>query len=393
MNRLLVTMAASAILALSGCGKSPLSMEMVRSEMSRCPQASFLEGNQGKAKWDYTTGLELQAFLDVAERYCDKAVFDYAEQWYDWMVQDDGSITKYKVSEYSVDRVCPARTLFALYDKTGKEKYRKAIDLVHSQFAGHPKTSEGALWHKAIYPHQIWLDGLYMAMPFLAEYASRYLQESEKAGVYAEITNEFNVAARHTFDPVTGLYRHAWDESRSMFWCNPETGQSDHCWCRALGWMCMAVVETMPLVPDGTPGKKDVIETFCGIIDALPRYADPVTGMWFQVMDRPGAEGNYVEASGSAMFVYAMLKGIRLGYLDASLKGYALKCYDKLIGTFVRVDDGGLVNMDKICSVGGLGGKNMRRGDYAYYLSEKIVSNDPKGVGPLIWAALEREAF
>ena len=192
-----------------------------------------------------------------------------------------------------------------------------------------------------------------------------------------------------TYDPATGLLRHAYDSSRQMFWCNPETGQSAHCWARALGWYCMSAVEVLSVVPEDTPGREALVAELRRIISVLPRYADKKTGMWYQVLDRPRRKGNYTEASASAMFTYAILKGVRLGILDASLEEYGRKCWENLLKTFVTVDGEGLVNLNRCCTVGGLGGKAMRKGDFAYYLSEPVKSNDPKGIGPFLWASLE----
>ena len=382
---------ASALLLVACSTPEPMSQRMVHSQMQRCPDASYLDFMEGSLKWNYTTGLELKSFLDVYGTCKDTAILGYVERWYDAMVQEDGSILSYSVDKYSTDHICPGRSLFALYDITGKQKYRMAADTLLKQIKGHPRTSEGAFWHKLAYPHQIWLDGVYMAGPFYAEYASRYLQGEEQAEAFAEVANEFTVAARHTYDPETRLYRHAWDESRSMFWCNPETGQSEHCWGRALGWYCMAAVDVLEIMPETTPGRDSVVNILRGIYEELPRWADPATGMWYQVLDQPGREGNYLEATCSAMFSYALLKGIRLGYLDASLSDYARRTYEGVCSTFISTDEAGLISIDACCSVGGLGGKQMRKGDFEYYLSEPVRSNDPKGTGPFIWASLEME--
>ena len=392
MRRLIAINAAiAAFLALAVPARAPkLYEELVRSEMARCPDASYLDARQGTLKWDYTTGLELKAFLDV---YChsersEESILRYVDAWYDAMIGDDGSIYKYKVSNYSTDHICPGRTLFQLYDLTGKEKYRMAMDTLYTQIQGMPRTPEGGFWHKKVYPDQMWLDGLYMAQPFYAEYTSRYVPENERLANYVDIARHFLIVAGHTFDPETGLYRHAWDSSHEMFWADKVTGQSDHAWGRAMGWYCMALVETIPLMPDGTPGKKEMIDVLREIYNTLPYYSDPKTGMWYQVLDRPGAEGNYVEATASAMFAYALLKGSRMGWLDC--RSYAGKTYKRMLKTFVVRADG-QVNLERCCEVAGLGGKQNRSGDYEYYINEKVCSNDPKGIGPLIWAALEYE--
>ena len=403
MKRTYYLIVVSALCALAGCtAKAPLSYEVVRSEMQRNPEASYIDGLEGTLKWNYTTGLELKAFLDVYQNLCQSGnaakrqsvldpeyVLDYVDTWYDAIIGEDGTIgVNYKLSNYSTDHICPGRTLFQLYDLTGKEKYRLAMDRLYEQILGQPRTPEGGFWHKQVYPNQMWLDGLYMAQPFYAEYATRYLAGETQAEAFADIVRHFLIVAEHTFDPATGLYRHAWDSSHSMFWCNSETGQSDHAWGRALGWYAMALVDVLPFLPEETPGREEMLGIFRHIVEVLPDFADPETGMWYQVLDRPGAEGNYVEATASVMFVYAMLKGCRLGYVDCL--PYARASYERMLKTFVT-REGGLVNLNRCCEVAGLGGKENRRGDYTYYINEKVRSNDPKGIGPLIWAALEYE--
>ena len=371
-------------LALTACtAKAPLSLRVAESEMTRNPEASYIDGLEGKLKWNYTTGLELKAILDASPD-----ALDYVDAWYDAIIDSDGVIFKYKKSNYSQDHICPGRTLFSLYDLTGKEKYRVAMDTLYSQLQSQPRTPEGGFWHKQVYPQQMWLDGLYMAEPFYAEYTARYVTDSlQRAANYADIVHQFTLIYDQTLDPETGLLRHAWDSSHQMFWCNPETGQSDHAWGRALGWYCMALVEVAEILPDGE-GKDSLVNILNALYNVLPLYADAETGMWFQVLDQPYREGNYLEATCSAMFTYAWLKGCRLGFLG-NREG-AVQSYESLLKTFVTEEDG-LVNLNRCCEVAGLGGKENRRGDYDYYINEKVRSNDPKGIGPLIWAALEYE--
>ena len=380
----------SALLAsLPPISCSHLSEEVVRSEMTRSPQASWLDGMGGKLKWNYTTGLELLAMLEVYEKYGDESILEYVDSWYDAIILEDGTPgANYKKSNYTLDHICPARTVFKLYDLTGKEKYRLAMEVMMAQIKEQPRTPEGGFWHKKVYPGQMWLDGLYMAEPFYAEYTARYTWSPE---AYEDIVGQFLLAARQCYDPSTGLYRHAWDSTREMFWCDPLSGQSAHAWGRALGWFVMAMVETLPFIPEQTAGREELLGIFRGIFERLPQYADPQTGMWYQVLDCPGRDGNYVEATCSAMFTYSMLKGVRLGYLPESMGRYARECYRALLDTFVRTGEDGLVELTSCCSVAGLGGKENRSGDYDYYINEKVTSNDPKGIGPLVWAALEME--
>jgi len=371
-------------LALTACtAKAPLSLRVAESEMARNPEASYIDGLEGKLKWNYTTGLELKAILDASPN-----ALDYVDAWYDAIIDSTGTIYKYKKSNYSQDHICPGRTLFSLYDLTGKEKYRVAMDSLYSQLQSQPRTPEGGFWHKQVYPQQMWLDGLYMAEPFYAEYTARYVTDSlQRAANYADIVHQFTLIYDQTLDPETGLLRHAWDSSHQMFWCNPETGQSDHAWGRALGWYCMALVEVAEILPDGEE-KDSLVNILNTLYNVLPLYADAETGMWFQVLDQPYREGNYLEATCSAMFTYAWLKGCRLGFLG-NREG-AVQSYESLLKNFVTEEDG-LVNLNQCCEVAGLGGKENRRGDYDYYINEKVRSNDPKGIGPLIWAALEYE--
>ncbi|MBO4446924.1 MAG: glycoside hydrolase family 88 protein, partial [Bacteroidales bacterium] len=339
--------------------------QIVSSEMTRCPDASYMDFREGKMVWDYATGLELRAFIDAyAQSAVDRAALDYAEKWYDVMIDDDGVPAGYRKEKYNIDHICPGRTLIPLYKATGKEKYLKAMRRLRSQLDSQPRTAEGGYWHKGIYPNQIWLDGLYMGEPFMVEYAAEFETPERFREACEESMRQFLTAARVTLDPKTGLLRHAYDSSRQMFWCNPETGQSGHCWARALGWYCMAAVEVLEIVPEDTPGRDSLVAELRRIVRLIPRFSDRKSGMWYQVMDQPGREGNYLEATASAMFTYAILKGVRIGVLDSSLRCYGKACWRKLLKTFVTVDSRGLVNLNHCCTVGGLGGSAKRRGDF-----------------------------
>ena len=393
-----------AALALTACtAKAPLYQEVVRSEIARNPEASFIDGQNGKLKWNYTTGLELQSFLDVYEmadqvghdgrhsRLDRESLLQYVDSWYDAIIAEDGAIgVNYKRSNYSLDHICPGRTLFDLYDLTGKEKYRKAMDSLYVQLQNQPRTPERGFWHKKIYPNQMWLDGLYMAQPFYAEYTSRYVADSLKAANYRDIISQFRVCWDHCYDATTGLPRHAWDSSREMFWCDKETGQSAHAWGRACGWYAMALADVIPYISVDC-GRDSLINILNALCDGISKVADPETGMWYQVLDKPGEEGNYLEATASAMFTYVLLKGTREGWIKGFTRSQAREKYRSLLKTFVTTDEDGLVNLNQCCEVAGLGGKENRSGTYDYYINEKIRSNDPKGIGPLIWAALEYE--
>ncbi|MBR0028883.1 MAG: glycoside hydrolase family 88 protein, partial [Bacteroidales bacterium] len=277
--------------------------------------------------------------------------------------------------------------LFDLYGLTGKEKYRKAMDSLYVQLLEQPRNAEGGFWHKRIYPGQMWLDGLYMAEPFYARYTMSYLDGTEKQDNIKDIIHQFSLAYEHCYDPATGLLRHAWDADGSMFWSDPRTGQSAHAWGRALGWYCMALVDVIDIL--GQENSRELVEIMHSVFRSLRENADPLTGLWFQVLDRPGEEGNYLEATCCAMFSYAFSKAVNIGvYSD---RRYAAEVYRKTVRQFVTRDSQGLVNLERCCEVAGLGGKDNRSGDYDYYIHERVRANDPKGIGPLIWASIESE--
>lgn len=395
MKRLLIL--AACALAASSCtprgalydsGKS-LAVRMAESEIARNPSPTTLDGiPAGKVKWNYTTGLELLAIMDAGAAY-DRADFiRYAEHYYDTIVRPGGEVLTYRKSKYNLDHVCPGRPLFELYDRTGEARWKSVIDTLYAQLREHPRNADGGFWHKQVYPHQMWLDGLYMAQPFYAEYARRYLSGDEYDRAVADIVNQFVRVCAHTRDSVTGLYRHAYDDSREMFWCDKTTGQSAHAWGRAMGWYAMALVETLQYlgVNDST---RPMVEILNHIYEVLPRYADPATGMWYQVLDQPGRAGNYLESTASAMFIYAQLKGVRLGYLPAEQGAEARRLYERFVDRFVRENPDGTISITDCCAVAGLGGKQMRSGTFEYYISEPVIENDCKGVGPFIWASME----
>lgn len=366
--------------------EKPWSVRMVESEMIRCPESWQLDF-QPKLKWDYCHGLELQAMLDVYDRYGDKRYYDYALAYADTMVNSDGSIKMYKREEFSLDRINPGKFIFRIYEQTKDEKYKKALALMRSQLDDHPRNADGGFWHKKIYPNQVWLDGVYMGAPFYAEYAFRNNQVED----YADVINQFLMAARHTYDPKTDLFRHACDVSRKERWADPVTGQSQHSWGRAMGWYAMAFVDALDFIPQHEAGRDSVMVVLNQLASQIKRLQDPKTGLWYQVLDKSGAEGNYLESSCSTMFVYTLFKAVRKGYLHKSYLSVAIKGYKGILDNFIEVDKDGVVSIIKACAVAGLGGKNYRSGDYNYYITETIRSNDPKAVGPFILASLEWE--
>lgn len=393
MRRLYIILAL--LVTVSAFAQEPYSVRMIRSEMQRNPDATYLDGRNGVRKWNYTTGLELKSFMDAADRYDLPEVVAYVKEWADTMATEKGKVFGYKKSNYNVDHICPARIYFDLHDMYGDQdkRYRRVTRMIREQIDSQPRTQSGEFWHKQIYPNQVWLDGFYMALPFYAEYTRRYAPKEQRDSLFADIVHQFVAGAENTYDPATGLFRHAWDESKSMFWCDPQTGLSAHAWGRATGWYAIALVEVLDYLPEDHPGYKTLIGQLNYFLEVLPKWADPKTGMWYQVLDCPERKGNYQEATCSIMFTYAFLKGLRKGYIDDSHADYIKGLYQKFIDRFIKENPDGTISMTDCCAVGGLGGKQMRKGDFDYYLSEPIIDNDCKGVGPFIWASLEWEAM
>jgi unsaturated rhamnogalacturonyl hydrolase len=367
---------------------TPWSVRMADSEMKRFPSLWMVDFVTEK-RWNYTQGLEGLAFLRLSEATGEKKYFNYAKGFADSLIDKNGIILTYKMGNHNIDQVNPGKMLFLLYDKTGDPRYKTAIDTLREQLRTQPRTSEGGFWHKNIYPNQMWLDGLYMGAPFYAEYAKRY-NEPES---FNDVINQFLIIAKHTYDPATGLYRHAWDESKEMGWADKVTGQSPHAWGRAMGWLSMALVDVLDFIPENQPGRDKLIALLNNIFESVVKIQDPITGGWYQVLDHSGDNGNYIETSCTSMFTYAILKGVRKGYLDEKYLVNGRMAYQGLIKNFITVDDNGLVSLTRICGVAGLGGNPYRDGSFEYYINEVIRDNDPKGVAPFIMASLEFESL
>ncbi|HEY9076087.1 MAG TPA: glycoside hydrolase family 88 protein [Anaerolineaceae bacterium] len=338
-------------------------------------------------RWRYEIGVTLLGIWRVAERTGDARYRQYVKDNMDAFVQPDGSIRTYNLEDYNLDLINQGRLLFPLYRQEGDERYRLAAMRLRQQLRQQPRTSEGGFWHKLIYPHQMWLDGIYMAGPFLAEYAGMY----DEPAAFDEVINEILLMEKHSRDPLSGLLYHGWDESRQQRWASPITGCSPHFWGRAVGWFGMALVDVIELLPKEHPGRAEVWAVLKRLAPAVLKVQDDASGVWYQILDQPQRPGNYREASASCMFAYMLAKGARLGCLDAACRKAAEKAYAGILNEFIEVDSAGLVNLNRICSVGGLGGNPYRDGSYEYYLSEKIVTNDHKGMGAFLLASLEIE--
>lgn len=370
----------------TGLSSPRWSVRMAESEMIRNPSLWMADFVTEK-KWNYTQGLMGLAFMRLNKVTGEKRYYEYAKGYADSLIDDNGIIYKYDMGNFNIDQVNPGKMMFLLFDRTGDPRYEKVIHTLREQLGAQPRIPAGGFWHKKIYPDQMWLDGLYMGAPFYAEYALRYNRRED----FTDVVNQFLIVASNTYDPVTGLYRHAFDASKRMPWSDSITGQSPHAWGRAMGWFSMALVDVLDFLPKDQPGRDEIISILQDIADKLTEIQDPLTGGWYQVLDRPAEPGNYIETSCTAMFAYSIFKGVRMGYLDNRFLPTAIKAYNGLIDNFIVTDSTGLVTMKNICGVAGLGGDPYRDGSYEYYIGEEIRENDPKGVGPFIMASLEYE--
>lgn len=336
-----------------------------------------------KPKWTYDLAFLGQA-IDKLGCY-DTIYNQYSKAYFDYFVQENGKVTGYKLYDYNLDNINPAKQLITLYKRTGEEKYRLAIENFYTQILEQPKTNSGGFWHKKIYPWQMWLDGIYMASPFIAQYA----REFNKPELFDLVTQQIKLIYEKTQDPKTGLLYHAWDESKEQSWCNPQTGQSKHFWSRAMGWYLMAIVDVLDFLPENHQDRVELIKILNNVSEALEKVKDKDTGLWYQVLDQGNRSGNYIEASGSAMYIYAFAKGANKEYLPNKYLEIARLRFNSLVKVLIVTGNDGLPILKNVCGGCGLGGNPYRKGDYDYYVNEKRIDNDQKGVAPFILAALE----
>ena len=359
------------------------SVKLADAVIARSDSLIHYNNLRNEIRWEYDfafLGLAMDKLGNINSKYS-----DYMQAYIDYFVDDEGNIGLYDINEYNIDLVNPGKNLIVLYKRTGDVKYKIAIETLVKQMENHPKTNSGGYWHKLKYPWQMWLDGIYMASPFLAQYAKEFNQPEW----YDIITHQILLIYDKTVDPESGLLYHAWDESKSQRWCNKETGQSQHFWSRATGWYLMALVDVLDFLPEDNPDRARILEILNNVSEAVLRVADSKTGLWYQVLDMGGHEGNYLEGSGSAMFVYVFAKGAKRGYLDQKYLEIAKERFNSIINNLIVDGADGLPVFTNICGGCGLGGDPYREGDYDYYINEIKVDNDRKGVAPLIFAALE----
>ncbi|ASA21571.1 glycoside hydrolase family 88/105 protein [Paenibacillus donghaensis] len=360
-----------------------MSVKIADTLLSECK-----DGNHPKlaGKWGYVGGMTLMALERAAVWNKEPKYAELVHHHMDELIEQAGTIRTYRLEDYNLDMINEGKNLFAQWKRTGEDKYYKAILQLVAQLKGQPRTSEGGFWHKKIYPFQMWLDGIYMSSPFLAEYASLFDHQAS----FDEAARQILLIERKTRNPRTGLLHHAWDESREQRWCDKDTGQSFHVWGRAMGWYAMAVVDALEHFPLDHPQRGQIMGIFERMAYAIAHAQDQDSGLWYQVMDHNGREGNYLEASASCMLTYALAKGQRLHYLAELDHKVVEHAYAGILKQLVTEDEQG-VHLHRICHGAGLGGKKYRDGSYGYYISEQIVSDVQMGVAPFLLASIEME--
>lgn len=340
-------------------------------------------------KWDYAMGLFTLSLLKLNEQVSDVRFVKFAEDKIGSLISSDGKIQGYKAAEFQLDALNPGKTALALWQITGDVKYKNVAAILRQQLDTQPRTFDGGFWHKERYPNQMWLDGLYMAEPFYAQYAKLFNQPAD----FDDVARQIRLADEHTYDAKTGLNYHGWDAAKIQPWANPQTGCSSNFWGRAEGWYAMALVDTLDFFPTNHPARAQILATFQKTCAGIVKWQDAKSGLWWQVLNAGGRKGNYLEASASAMFVYALAKGVNNNYLPRADAVAAEKGFAGIVKQLIRSDSGNTWSLTKCCSVAGLGfttaAGRPRDGSFDYYISEPVVTNDLKGIGPFILAGIE----
>lgn len=364
----------------------PWSERVAQAAIERWPNGRFVSADSRWA-WNYELGTLLEGMDAVWLNTADPRSFNYIKSSVDTFIGPDGAIPTWKLEEYQLDNILLGRQLLLLYGVTQDARYAKAATLLYQQLQHQPRTASGGFWHKQKYPNQMWLDGLYMAEPFYAEYAATFHHPE----AFADITRQFALIDAHARDAKTGLLYHGWDESKQETWANKQTGLSSQFWARGIGWHMMALVDTLSYYPENDPGRRLLIALLNRDAAAIAHYQEGANGLWVQVLDKPHAKGNYLEASAACMFVYALAKGVRQGYLAPRYLAVAERGYMGILSHFIETAPDGSVSLTGTVKSVGLGGTPIRDGSYAYYIGEKTATNDPKGVGAFLLASAEME--
>lgn len=370
------------------------------SEMKRVPH-SYLLDFSSKPKWSYVMGIEMEGMLDTYEHYKEgnNAILDYLKEYPAKMIDEKGNITGYKYEDFNLDNVRTAKFILRMHNLFPTKGTEKALKTLFKQLQNQPRTKEGVYWHKAIYANQVWLDGIFMGLPFYCNYAVQTMKPKKAEKYLNDAVDQMVKTDYRTYDEKTQLWKHAWDETHQQFWANKEDGKSQHCWARALGWYVMAMTECLDAMPENYARRQEVIDLLNKAMKSVVKYQDKNTGVWYDVLDVK-SDKNYLESTASSMFAYVLLKGYRKGYLSEEYLKAGVKAYNGILKQFIKVNADKTISLTRCCAVSGLGPgpgpyvkkPNYKRdGSFEYYMSEPIRDNDAKGVGPFIWASLEME--
>lgn len=370
------------------------------SEMKRVPH-SYLLDFSSKPKWSYVMGIEMEGMLDTYEHYKEgnNAILDYLKEYPAKMIDEKGNITGYKYEDFNLDNVRTAKFILRMHNLFPTKGTEKALKTLFKQLQNQPRTKEGVYWHKAIYANQVWLDGIFMGLPFYCNYAVQTMKPKKAEKYLNDAVDQMVKTDYRTYDEQTQLWKHAWDETHQQFWANKEDGKSQHCWARALGWYVMAMTECLDAMPENYARRQEVIDLLNKAMKSVVKYQDKKTGVWYDVLDVK-SDKNYLESTASSMFAYVLLKGYRKGYLSEEYLKAGVKAYNGILKQFIKVNADKTISLTRCCAVSGLGPgpgpyvkkPNYKRdGSFEYYMGEPIRDNDAKGVGPFIWASLEME--
>ena len=395
-----VMMNGSLVLASEDRPYKSMAQWMTYSEMKRTPK-SYLLDFASKPRWNYAVGIELEGLLDTYRVHGDDSILNYLHTYRQKMIDERGDVVGYDYNAFNLDNVRPAKFILRMQQYEARKGEKIALKTFMKQLLNQPRTREGVFWHKAIYANQVWLDGIFMGLPFYCDYAVKNCSPRKARRILDDAVNQMMQTDRRTYDEKTGLWKHAWDETHRQFWANPLTGQSRHTWARALGWYVMAMTECLDVMPDDYPRKAEVVALLQKVMKAVVQYQDKKSGVWYDVLDVESPK-NYLESTASCMFAYVLLKGSRMGWLDTDFNEAGKRAYEGILKRFIRVNKDRTISLTDCCSVSGLGpgkgpfvpaGKEnyKRDGSFDYYMSEPIRDNDAKGVGPFIWASLEME--
>ena len=395
-----VMMNGSLVLASEDRPYKSMAQWMTYSEMKRTPK-SYLLDFASKPRWNYAVGIELEGLLDTYRVHGDDSILNYLHTYRQKMIDERGDVVGYDYNAFNLDNVRPAKFILRMQQYGARKGEKIALKTFMKQLLNQPRTREGVFWHKAIYANQVWLDGIFMGLPFYCDYAVKTCSPRKARRILDDAVNQMMQTDRRTYDEKTGLWKHAWDETHRQFWANPLTGQSRHTWARALGWYVMAMTECLDVMPDDYPRKAEVVALLQKVMKAVVQYQDKKSGVWYDVLDVESPK-NYLESTASCMFAYVLLKGSRMGWLDTDFNEAGKRAYEGILKRFIRVNKDRTISLTDCCSVSGLGpgkgpfvpaGKEnyKRDGSFDYYMSEPIRDNDAKGIGPFIWASLEME--